>query len=80
MKSAVTLEIGQRLQEHLCKQDIRKMAEEIGTSSVTLRKWLHGEVPYSFILLARLCKVYKLDLNEILIGEHNGSNSNRSEY
>lgn len=74
MQTEAGIEFGKRLKivlstEALHEKSLREFAEALGTSSVTLRKWLLGDVPYALLILVRLYKNYHIDLNYLLTGE-----------
>lgn len=74
MQTEAGIEFGNRLKavlstETLHEKSLRELAEVLGTSSVTLRKWLSGNIPYALLILSRLHKNYDIDLNYLLIGE-----------
>lgn len=81
MKTEDSLKLGERLQETLTigapKLSLREIAETTETTTVTLHKWSAGDVPYAFLILARLRQNYGIDLNYLLTGERsqNGDKS-----
>jgi transcriptional regulator with XRE-family HTH domain len=62
------LEIGRRLQQLRGARDQRTFAEAVGSVQQTISKYERGEIPRSWLFLARLAEEEHIDLNELLAG------------
>ena len=71
-------EVGHRLQEIRGRRDQRTFAEAIDSVQQTISKYERGEIPRSWLFLARLAEVEGIDLNRLLTGkdEHSQENEN----
>ena len=69
---------GQRLQ-HLCEKDKpAAIANRLGVSVVSLRNWCKGDLPHILEVLAKLKKIYDIDIDTLFKeGDSNESISNR---
>ena len=63
------LEVGQRLQEIRGRRDQRTFAEAVDSVQQTISKYERGEIPRSWLFLARLAESEGIDLNRLLTGE-----------
>lgn len=61
--------IGRRLQEIRGSRDQRTFAEAVDSVQQTISKYERGEIPRSWLFLARLVEEEGVDLNRLLIGE-----------
>lgn len=69
-------EVGQRLQEIRGRRDQRTFAEAVDSVQQTISKYERGEIPRSWLFLARLAQAEGIDLNRLLTGheiETNGA-------
>lgn len=62
------LEIGRRLQQTRQARDQRTFAEAVGSVQQTISKYERGEIPRSWLFLARLAEQENVDLNWLLVG------------
>ncbi len=62
------LEIGRRLQQIRGARDQRTFAEAVGSVQQTISKYERGEIPRSWLFLARLAEEEHIDLNQLLSG------------
>lgn len=62
-------EVGKRLQEIRGSRDQRTFAEAVDSVQQTISKYERGEVPRSWMFLARLAEEEGVDLNYLLTGE-----------
>lgn len=69
--------IGKRLQEIRGPRDQRSFAEAIGSVQQTISKYERGEIPRSWLFLARLAKEEDVDLNRLLLGTPRGESLER---
>lgn len=73
MKTPESILISERLTELMpvktTGEEFRQFVKQLETTAVTYRKWLEGDMPYAFILLARLRQIHNLDLNYIFSNE-----------
>lgn len=67
-------EIGRRLQEIRSNRDQRTFAQTVESVQQTISKYERGEVPRSWLFLARLAKEEGVDLNTLLVPEDSGTN------
>ena len=61
-------EVGQRLQEIRGRRDQRTFAEAVDSVQQTISKYERGEIPRSWLFLARLAEAEGIDLNRLLTG------------
>lgn len=61
--------IGRRLQEIRGARDQRTFAEAVDSVQQTISKYERGEIPRSWLFLARLSGEEGVDLNRLLLGE-----------
>lgn len=64
--------IGRRLQEIRGSRDQRTFAEAVDSVQQTISKYERGEIPRSWLFLARLAGEEGVDLNRLLLGEPQG--------
>lgn len=62
------LEIGRRLQQIRGARDQRTFAEAVGSVQQTISKYERGEIPRSWLFLARLVEQENVDLGRLLVG------------
>ena len=62
-------EVGQRLQEIRGRRDQRTFAEAVDSVQQTISKYERGEIPRSWLFLARLAEAEGIDLNRLLTGQ-----------
>jgi len=62
-------EVGRRLQEIRGRRDQRTFAEAVDSVQQTISKYERGEIPRSWLFLARLAEVEEIDLNVLLTGQ-----------
>jgi transcriptional regulator with XRE-family HTH domain len=62
-------EVGQRIQEIRGRRDQRTFAEAVDSVQQTISKYERGEIPRSWLFLARLAEAEGIDLNRLLTGE-----------
>ena len=62
-------EVGQRLQDIRGRRDQRTFAEAVDSVQQTISKYERGEIPRSWLFLARLAEAEGIDLNRLLTGE-----------
>lgn len=62
------LEIGRRVQQIRGTRDQRTFAEAIGSVQQTISKYERGEIPRSWLFLARLVAQENIDLGWVLTG------------
>lgn len=65
-------EVGQRLQRIRGQRDQQTFAREVHSVQQTISKYERGEIPRSWLFLARLAEVEGVDLNKLLTGAANG--------
>lgn len=65
--------IGRRLQEIRGARDQRTFAEAVDSVQQTISKYERGEIPRSWLFLARLAGEEGVDLNRLLVGEGQGT-------
>ena len=68
-------EVGQRLQNIRGRRDQRTFAEAVDSVQQTISKYERGEIPRSWLFLARLAEAEGIDLNQLLTG-HGVSQTN----
>lgn len=73
---AMRIEVGRRLQEIRGRRDQRTFAEAIDSVQQTISKYERGEIPRSWLFLARLAEAENIDLNHLLTGREKGSSGN----
>ena len=61
-------EVGQRLQDIRGRRDQRTFAEAVDSVQQTISKYERGEIPRSWLFLARLAEAEGIDLNRLLTG------------
>lgn len=66
-------EIGRRIQEIRGSRDQRTFAENIDSVQQTISKYERGEIPRSWLFLARLAAEENVDLNALLGGAATGA-------
>lgn len=66
-------EVGERLLEIRGSRDQRTFAEAVDSVQQTISKYERGEIPRSWLFLARLAEEEGIDLNFLLTGERVGS-------
>lgn len=66
------LEIGKRIQGLRGARDQRAFAEAVESVQQTISKYERGEIPRSWLFLARLAREEGVNLNELLIGLETG--------
>ena len=71
-------EIGRRLQEIRSNRDQRTFADNVDSVQQTISKYERGEVPRSWLFLARLAAEEGVDLNTLLIAGESGTNGRQS--
>lgn len=64
--------IGRRLQEIRGSRDQRTFAEAVDSVQQTISKYERGEIPRSWLFLARLAGEEGVDLNRLLLAEPQG--------
>ena len=64
--------VGKRLQEIRGHRDQRSFAEAVDSVQQTISKYERGEIPRSWLFLARLAREEEVDLNRLLLGEAQG--------
>jgi transcriptional regulator with XRE-family HTH domain len=69
----IRTEVGQRLQEIRGRRDQRTFAEAVDSVQQTISKYERGEIPRSWLFLARLAEAEGIDLNRLLTGHSAGS-------
>ncbi|HUF89938.1 MAG TPA: helix-turn-helix transcriptional regulator [Gemmatimonadota bacterium] len=69
-------EVGRRLQEIRGRRDQRTFAEAIDSVQQTISKYERGEIPRSWLFLARLAEAENIDLNHLLTGREKRSSGN----
>ena len=69
----IRTEVGQRLQEIRGRRDQRTFAEAVDSVQQTISKYERGEIPRSWLFLARLAEAEGIDLNRLLTGRSGGS-------
>jgi transcriptional regulator with XRE-family HTH domain len=62
------MEMGRRLQQIRSARDQRTFAEAVGSVQQTISKYERGEIPRSWLFLARLAEQENIDLNWLLVG------------
>lgn len=67
-------EVGQRLQEIRGRRDQRTFAEAVDSVQQTISKYERGEIPRSWLFLARLVEAEGIDLNRLLTGHEIATN------
>jgi transcriptional regulator with XRE-family HTH domain len=72
----IRTEVGQRLQEIRGRRDQRTFAEAVESVQQTISKYERGEIPRSWLFLARLAEAEGIDLNRLLTGHAAGSSTN----
>lgn len=73
---AMRNEVGRRLQEIRGRRDQRTFAEAIDSVQQTISKYERGEIPRSWLFLARLAEAENIDLNHLLTGREKRSSGN----
>lgn len=66
------LEIGKRIQELRGVRDQRAFAEAVESVQQTISKYERGEIPRSWLFLARLAREEGVNLNALLAGPETG--------
>lgn len=66
------IEVGKRLQEVRAGRDQRTFAEAVDSVQQTISKYERGEIPRSWLFLARLRDDEGVDLNRLLTRRSNG--------
>ena len=74
------LEIGRRLQQIRGARDQRTFAEAVGSVQQTISKYERGEIPRSWLFLARLVEEESIDLNQLLSGMTRQSGGDGGEH
>jgi transcriptional regulator with XRE-family HTH domain len=69
-------EVGQRLQEIRGHRDQRTFAEAVDSVQQTISKYERGEIPRSWLFLARLAQAEGIDLNRLLTGNRSPASAN----
>ena len=72
----IRTEVGQRLQEIRGRRDQRTFAEAVDSVQQTISKYERGEIPRSWLFLARLAEAEGIDLNQLLTGHAVRSSGN----
>ncbi len=72
----IRMEVGQRLQEIRGRRDQRTFAEAVDSVQQTISKYERGEIPRSWMFLARLAEAEGIDLNRLLTGHGPSANGN----
>ena len=67
--------LGRRLQEIRGSRDQRTFAEAVDSVQQTISKYERGEIPRSWLFLARLAEEEGVDLNRLLLGERQSRRS-----
>lgn len=68
-------EFGKRLEAIVGDCPKLQVANDLDCSDVTVRYWLKGKIPFAIHMLKRLHDVYGVDLNKLILGEHNETES-----
>ena len=68
--------VGRRLQEIRGRRDQRTFAEAVDSVQQTISKYERGEIPRSWLFLARLAEAENIDLNQLLTGQEKRSSGN----
>ncbi|MDX1661723.1 MAG: helix-turn-helix transcriptional regulator [Gemmatimonadota bacterium] len=66
------VEVGKRLQKIRGSRDQRTFADAVDSVQQTISKYERGEIPRSWLFLARLAEEEGVDLNRLLTGDPNG--------
>jgi transcriptional regulator with XRE-family HTH domain len=74
-KDEYRLTVGQRLQDIRGARDQRTFADAVDSVQQTISKYERGEIPRSWLFLARLGAQEGVDLNELLAGSSVGEES-----
>src|SRR5688500_20347623 len=69
MQDDLRYAIGRRIQEVRGARDQRTFAEAVDSVQQTISKYERGEIPRSWLFLARLVQEEGVDLNRLLLGE-----------
>lgn len=69
----IRTEVGRRLQEIRGRRDQRTFAEAVDSVQQTISKYERGEIPRSWLFLARLAEAEGIDLNRLLTGQSAGA-------
>ena len=69
--------IGENFQQLKDKHSLGKLAIVSGITTVSMRKWCDGEIPFALIALRNLHRILDIDLNKLL-GDFNENDSDRS--
>ena len=67
--------MGRRLQEIRGSRDQRTFAEAVDSVQQTISKYERGEIPRSWLFLARLAEEEGVDLNRLVLGERQNRRS-----
>lgn len=67
-KEEFSKKFSERLLRALDSRTLTAVGERIGCSQAVLSKYLSGDIPGSFWLLAKLAEEYKIDLHDLLTG------------
>lgn len=73
MNDEQKIEVGRRLQDIRGSRDQRTFAEAVDSVQQTISKYERGEVPRSWLFLARLAEEEGVDLNFLLTGRRSES-------
>ena len=76
----IRIEVGQRLQEIRGRRDQRTFAEAVDSVQQTISKYERGEIPRSWLFLARLAEAEGIDLNRLLTGHSAGSRNGNGAW
>lgn len=71
--------IGRRLQEIRASRDQRTFAEAVDSVQQTISKYERGEIPRSWLFLARLAEEEGVDLNRLLLAEPQSRRSGEAD-
>ncbi len=73
MNDEQKIEVGRRLQDIRGSRDQRTFAEAVDSVQQTISKYERGEIPRSWLFLARLAEEEGVDLNFLLTGQRSES-------
>ena len=68
-------EFGERLAKIVGDKPKLQIASELDCSDVTVRYWLKGKIPFAIHMLKRIREVYGIDLNVLIAGDEDGTNT-----
>lgn len=80
MEDDLRTRVGKRLQEIRGTRDQRTFAETVDSVQQTISKYERGEIPRSWLFLARLAEEEDIDLNRLLLGEGQPDTRRSSDY